>query len=73
MYLECQMEMHRMADCLHGYEERIALYPAPPEAKLQMLRLDSKMVEMQRGAKHQCCQLYTGSLPFSKPIRVVHF
>jgi hypothetical protein len=67
-YLECQMKMHRMADHLPGCEERINLYPAPPEVKLQMQHLDSQMV-----AECQCCQLYTCALPFRESIWVVHF
>jgi hypothetical protein len=70
--LEHQMEMHRMADCLRGCEELINLYPALLEAKHQMQCLDSQMVEMQQGGERQCRQLYTGAIPFSEQIRIVH-
>jgi hypothetical protein len=47
LYLEEQMTIHKMVDCLGECKEQIMTYPAPERARGQMQRIDSQMVEMQ--------------------------
>jgi hypothetical protein len=65
--------MHRMAERLHACTEQITLYPVSPAVQHQMKILDKQTVEMQRGGKCQCRQVFAATLSFSKPIWVIHF
>jgi hypothetical protein len=71
-HLEQQIDTHRMVDCLRMCKERASTYPAPMEAQERMQRLDSQAVEMQRGSKQQCRQIFTGSIPFSEPVHTIY-
>ena len=61
-----------MVERLRSCEEQAELYPAPPEVQNQMQRIDSQVVEMQQGSKCQCQKIFTGSIPFSKPVRTIY-
>jgi hypothetical protein len=67
------MQMHRMPKCLHICSAQITSYPVSLAVQHQMQLLDNQTMEMQRGGERQCCQLFTATLPFSEPVRVLHF
>jgi hypothetical protein len=71
-HLEQQMDTHRMVDRLRMCEEQASNYPAPMEVQERMQRIDSQAVEMQQGSKWQCQQIFTGSIPFSKPMSTIY-
>jgi hypothetical protein len=71
--LETQMRNHRMVERLSICEQRIITYPAPPDAIWAMQTLDTQMAEMQQGSERQCRIIYSTEMPFSKPVRTVHF
>jgi hypothetical protein len=72
-HLETQMRTHRMVERLSTCEQRIFTYPAPADAIKDMQTLDMQMAEMQRGSKRQCRIIYSTEMPFSEPVRMVHF
>jgi hypothetical protein len=72
-FLEWQMQMHWMAERLQACAEQITSYPVSPVVQLQMQILDKQTVEMQRGGKCQCHQVFAAALPFSQPIQVIYF
>jgi hypothetical protein len=72
-FLERQMQTHWIAEGLHACVEQITLYPVPPVVQHQMQIFDKQTVEMQRGGKRQCRQVFAAALPFSEPIWVIHF
>jgi hypothetical protein len=71
-HLEQQMDTHRMVDRLRMCKEQASTYPAPMEVQEQMQQIDSQAVEMQQGSKRQCQQIFTGSIPFSEPVRTIY-
>ncbi len=73
LFLERQMQMHRMAEPLHACADQITSYPVSPVVQHQMQILDKQTMEMKRGSKRQCCQVFAAALPFSEPIWVIHF
>ncbi len=72
-HLETQMRTYRMVKHLSACEQRIFTYPAPADAIKDMQTLDTQMAEMQRGSKCQCRIIYSTEMPFSEPVRTVHF
>ncbi len=72
-HLERQMCTHRMVERLSACEQRISTYPAPADAIQNMQTLDMQMAEMQQGSERQCRIIYSTEMPFSKPVRTVHF
>jgi hypothetical protein len=66
------MDIHRMVNRLRMCEEQASTYPALADAQEQMQRMDRQVVEMQRGSKRQCQQIFTGTIPFSKPVRTIY-
>jgi hypothetical protein len=71
-HLEKQMDTHRFVERLRNCEEQAELYPAPPEVQNQMQCIDSQIVEMQRGSERICRKIFTGSIPFSEPVRTIY-
>jgi hypothetical protein len=53
-HLEQQMLNHQMVERLQLCEEQATSYPAPSKLQAKMQRIDSQVVEMQRGSKWQC-------------------
>jgi hypothetical protein len=72
-HLETQMRTHRMVKRLSACEQRMFTYPALADAIKDMQTMDMQMAEMQRGSKRQCRIIYSTEMPFSKPVRTVHF
>jgi hypothetical protein len=72
-YLETQMATHKMTHRLDECEHAIQGYPSPPDAVKKKEALDKQMVEMQLASKKQCRPIYSASLPFSEPVRTLHF
>jgi hypothetical protein len=72
-HLETQMRTHRMVEQLSTCKQRISTYPAPADAIANMHTLDTKMAEMQQGSECRCRIIYSTKMPFSKPVRTVHF
>ncbi len=71
-HLENQMDTHRLVERLPSCDEQAELYPAPPEVQNRMQRIDSQVVEMQRGSERQCLKIFMGLIPFSKPVRTIY-
>ncbi len=71
-HLENQMDTHQLVERLRSCEEQVELYPAPPKVQNQMQRINSQVVEMQLGSKHQCQKIFMGSIPFSKPVWTIY-
>jgi hypothetical protein len=71
--LETQMRTHRMIECLGACEQRFSTYPAPADAVKSMQTLDMQMAEMQRGSERRCWIIYSTEMPFSEPVRMVHY
>ncbi len=67
------MQMHWMTEHLHACAEQITLYSVSPAVQRQMQILDKQTMEMQRGGERQCRQVFAAALPFSEPIRIIHF
>jgi hypothetical protein len=67
------MQTQLMAERLHACSEQITSYPVSPAVQHQLQILNKQTVEMQRGGKRQCRQVFTAALPFSEPIWVIHF
>ncbi len=72
-FLKRQMRMHQMPERLNKCTQQITSYPVTPAVQHQMQTLDNQTIEMQWGGKRRCRQIVTTALPFSKPIRVLHF
>jgi hypothetical protein len=72
-HLETQICTHRMIERLSACEQRISTYLAPADAIKSMQTLDAQMAEIQRGSKRRCRIIYSTEMPFSKPVRTVHF
>ncbi len=51
----------------------IQSYPSPPNAVKKIEALDKQMVGMKLGSKKQCRPIYSANLPFSEPVRTLHF
>jgi hypothetical protein len=71
-HLEQQMLNHRMLECLQLCKEQATSYPAPSKVQAKIQRIDSQVAEMQQGSKGQCWQIFTGSIPFSKPVQTIY-
>ncbi len=71
-HLEQQMDIHRMVNCLRMCKEQVSTYPAPTDVQEQMQWMDRQVVEMQQGSKRQCQQIFTGTIPFSDPMRTIY-
>jgi hypothetical protein len=67
------MRTHQMPECLDKCAQQITSYPVTLAVQHQMQTLNNQTVEMQRGGELQCRQIVTAMLPFSKPVRVLHF
>jgi hypothetical protein len=68
------MAIHKMTHCLEEYKRAIqGGYPSHPNKVKKMEALDKQMVEMQLGSEKQCCPIFSTNLPFSKPVRTLHF
>jgi hypothetical protein len=67
-HLEEQMSRHRMVEQLTVCKKSITGYPTSNDDRNKMQWLDTQMKEMQRGSEHQCCQIYSTEMPFSKPV-----
>jgi hypothetical protein len=61
-----------MVNRLRMCNEQASTYPAPMDVQEQMQRMDRQLVEMQRGSKRQCRQIFTGTIPFSEPVRTIY-
>jgi hypothetical protein len=72
-HLEAQMVIDKMTHCLEVCERAIQGYPVHPDEVKKMEALDKHMVEMQLGSKKQCPPIFSTNLPFSKPVRTLHF
>jgi hypothetical protein len=72
-FLERQMQTHQMVERLHACTEQITLHTVSTAVQHQMQILDKQTVEMQRGGRHQCHQVFAAALPFIEPIWVIHF
>ena len=72
-YLKKQMATHKMTHHLDECERVIQGYPSPPDGVKKMEALDKQMVEMQLASKKQCRPIYFANLPFSEPVRTLHF
>ncbi len=66
------MDIHRMVNRLRMCEEQASTYPVPTDVQEQMQRMDRQVVEMQRGSERQCRQIFTGTIPFSEPVRTIY-
>ena len=53
-YLERQMATHRMTERLQECEQEATSYPATASVREHMQRLDTQVVETQRGSEKQC-------------------
>jgi hypothetical protein len=62
-----------MIECLGACKQRVSTYPAPADAVKSMQTLDMQMAEMQRGSERRCRIIYSMEMPFSKPVRTVHY
>ncbi len=71
-HLEDQMSRHRMVKQLTVCKKSITSYPTSNNKCNKMQWLDTQIEEMQRGSKHQCCQIYSTEMPFSKPVQNYH-
>jgi hypothetical protein len=72
-FLKRQMKMHRMPERLNKCAQQITSYPVTPAVQHQMQTLDNQTIQMQRGGERRCRQVVTAALPFSEPVRVLHF
>jgi hypothetical protein len=72
-HLETQMATHKMTHQLDECERAIQSYPSPPNAVKKIEALDKQMVEIQLGSEKQCQPIYSANLPFSEPVRPLHF
>jgi hypothetical protein len=72
-YLETQMATHKMTHCMDECKCAIQGYPSPPNAVKKMKALDKQMVGMKLASKKQCQPIYSANLPFSEPVRTLHF
>jgi hypothetical protein len=70
-HLEQQMLNHWMVEHLQLCKEQATSYPAPSEVQTKMQRIESQVMEMQQGSKQQCRQIFTGCIPFNKPVRMI--
>ena len=70
-YLEHQMATHRMPERLQECEREVTSYPVTDTIRERMQRLDTQLVEIQRGSEKQCRQIYRGTIPFSEPVRTI--
>jgi hypothetical protein len=71
-HLENQMDTHQLVKHLWSCEEQAELYPAPLEVQNRMQRINSQVVEMQRGSERQCQKIFMGLIHFSKPVRTIY-
>ncbi len=71
-HLEEQMSKHKIVERLMVCETSITGYSTSDDDRNKMQRLDTQMEEMQRGSKHQCRQIYSTEMPFSKPVCHYH-
>jgi hypothetical protein len=71
-HLENQMDTHRLVECLQSCEKQAELYPAPPGVQNRMQRINSQVVEMQKGSECQCRKIFMGLIPFSKPVQTIY-
>ena len=46
--------------------------PSPSKVQTKMQWIDSQVVEMQQGSERQCWKIFTGSIPFSKPVQTIY-
>jgi hypothetical protein len=67
------MATHKMTHRLDECKRAIQGYPSPPDAVKKMEALDKQMVEMQLARKKQCQPICSANLPFSEPVRTLHF
>jgi hypothetical protein len=72
-HLKTQMATHKMTHRIDECKHAMQSYPSPPDAVKKMKALDKQMAEMQLGRKKQCQPIYSANLPFSKPVRTLHF
>jgi hypothetical protein len=72
-HLEAQMAIHKMTHRLKDCKRATQGYPSHPNGVKKMEALDKQMVEMQLGSKKQCWQIFSTNLPFSEPVRTLHF
>ncbi len=72
-HLDKQMAIHKMTHRLEVCKRAIQGYPVHPDEVKKMEALDKQMVEMQLGSKKQCRPIFSTNLPFSKPVRTLHF
>ncbi len=72
-HIEAQMTIHKMTNRLEECERAIQGYPGHPDEVKKMEALDKQMVEMQLGSEKQCRPIFSTNLPFSKPVRTLHF
>ncbi len=66
------MSRHRMVKQLTVCKKSITDYPTSNNNRNKMEWLDTQMEEMQRGSKHQCHQIYSTEMLFSKPVQNYH-
>ncbi len=67
------MAIHKMTHRLEVCKWDIQGYFLHPDKVKKMEALDKQMVEMQLGSEKQCCPIFSTNLPFSKPVRTLHF
>jgi hypothetical protein len=72
-HLEAQMAIHKMTNRLEECEQAIQGYPGHPDKVKKREALDKQMVEMQLGSEKQCRPIFSTNLPFSEPVRTLHF
>jgi hypothetical protein len=72
-HLEAQMATHKMTHRLEECEQAIQSYPSSPDKVKKKEALDKQMAEMQLGSEKQCRPIYAANLPFSEPVRTLHF
>jgi hypothetical protein len=67
------MAAHKMTHRLGECKRLIQGYPGPPDNIKKMEILNKHMVDMQKHSERNCPRIFTTNIPFSKPVRTLHF
>jgi len=67
------MMVHKMTHQLGECKWIIQGYPSPPDNVKKMEILDKQMIEMQKHSKKNCGWIFATNIPFSEPVRTLHF